>query len=578
MINMKSLKLSLRDSSSALFGIFLILWAVLSLLQARFTPINSDEAYYWMYSRYLAWGYFDHPPMIALMIKIGYFFFKNELGVRLMGILLQLVSFYLIWCMIDSELRKKKENVFLLILIICSLPVFNIFGFIATPDSPLLFFTALFLFVYRKFEQNNTWKYTIILGIVMAVIMYSKYHGALLIIFVVLSNLKLLKNPKFYIAAILAIVLFFPHIYWQYSNGFPSIKYHLVERVAGFSLKDVIEYFMNELLTHNPLVFPVVIYLMFRAKNLNSFERTLYYIVIGFFAFFFISSFRYHVEPQWTAAASIPLVIILFNNLDDKPKISAYLKYVTIISILLILFLRSAMMIDFLPIDFFRTTYHGTKKWAHDIEKIAGNKPVVFTNSYQRASKYTFYTKKFSYTLNSLSYRKNQFDLWDFEEQLHGKEVLYAPHFLPDYYKLKLEKYITSRGDTIYARDFTDFQSLQKECFVLDKKEYNFSKKEQCLLPMQLYNPYPYQINLKHPVFPVKFQVCFFTNGVLKFNKVFELSEKFRILSPGDTIKLVGSFKVEDIPAGRYKLAICSETGIEYIVTNSKFKDVTISE
>jgi 4-amino-4-deoxy-L-arabinose transferase-like glycosyltransferase len=578
MINMKSVKLNFRDPASALFLIFLILWAILSILQARFTPINSDEAYYWMYSRNLDWGFFDHPPMIALLIKIGYFFFKNELGVRLMGVLLQLLSFYLIWRLIDSDLKKKKENVLLLILIISSLPIFNIFGFIATPDSPLLFFTALFLFVYRKFEQNNTWKYAIFLGIVMAAIMYSKYHGALLIVFVILSNLKLLKNPKFYIAGVLALILFSPHMYWQYSNGFPSIKYHLVERVAGFSLKDVIEYFLNALATHNPLVFPVIIYLMFRAKRLNGFERTLYFVVIGFFAFFLISSFRYHVEPQWTAVASIPLVIILFNNLDYKPKISAYLKYATIISIVIILFLRSAMMIDFLPIDFFRTTYHGTKKWAQDIEKIAGNKPVVFTNSYQRASKYTFYTKKFSYTLNSLSYRKNQFDLWDFEEQLHGKEVLYAPHFLTDYYKQKLEKYITSSGDTIYARDFTDFQSLQKECIILDKNEYFFSKKEQCLLPMKLYNPYPYQINLEHPEFPVRFQVCFFTNGVLKYNKGFEFSEKIRILNVGDTIKLIGSFKVDDIPDGRYKLAICSESGIEYNVSNSKFKDVTIAE
>jgi hypothetical protein len=578
MISIKSVKLYFRESSSAMFGIFLILWAILSLLQARFTPINSDEAYYWMYSRYLDWGYFDHPPMIALMIKIGYIFFNNELGVRLVGILFQLLSFYLIWCMVDSDLKKNKKNVLLLILIISSLPIFNIFGFIATPDSPLLFFTALFLFIYRKFDLNNNWKNTLFLGIVMAAIMYSKYHGALLIILVIISNLKLLRNPKFYIAGVLALILFMPHIYWQYSNDFPSIKYHLVDRVAGFHLKNVIEYFLNVLATHNPLVLPVVIYLMFRVRHLSSFERTLYFIFIGFFTFFFISSFRYHVEPQWTAVASIPIVIILFNNLEYKPKISAYLKYATIISIVLILFLRSAMMIDFLPIDYFRTTYHGTKKWAQDIQKIAGDKPVVFTNSYQRASKYTFYTKKFSYTLNSLSYRKNQFDLWDFEEQLHGKEVLYAPHFLTDYYKQRLEKYITSRGDTIYARDFTDFQSLQKECIILDKNEYHFSKKEQCLLPMQLYNPYPYQINLDHPVFPVRFQVCFFTNGVMKYNKGFEFSDKIKILNVGDSIKLIGSFRVNDIPAGRYKMAICSESGIEYDVCNSKFKDVTISE
>ena len=64
------------------FAFFLIVWGIINLVQARFTPLNNDEAYYWMYSKYLAWGYFDHPPMIALMIRIGYLFIHNELGLE----------------------------------------------------------------------------------------------------------------------------------------------------------------------------------------------------------------------------------------------------------------------------------------------------------------------------------------------------------------------------------------------------------------------------------------------------------------------------------------------------------------
>ena len=42
---------------------------VLNLLQAHFTELIFDEAYYWHYAQNMAWGYFDHPPMVALMIK-----------------------------------------------------------------------------------------------------------------------------------------------------------------------------------------------------------------------------------------------------------------------------------------------------------------------------------------------------------------------------------------------------------------------------------------------------------------------------------------------------------------------------
>ena len=79
------------------FTLFLVLWGILNLVQARFTQLNNDEAYYWMYSKYLAWGYFDHPPMIALMIKIGYLLFHNELGVRLIIVLSQLAALSVIW-------------------------------------------------------------------------------------------------------------------------------------------------------------------------------------------------------------------------------------------------------------------------------------------------------------------------------------------------------------------------------------------------------------------------------------------------------------------------------------------------
>ncbi len=52
-------------------------------MQSGLTELQDDEAYYWVYSHFLDWGYFDHPPMTALLIKMGYAIFHNELGVRL---------------------------------------------------------------------------------------------------------------------------------------------------------------------------------------------------------------------------------------------------------------------------------------------------------------------------------------------------------------------------------------------------------------------------------------------------------------------------------------------------------------
>ena len=53
---------------------FLIFITLVNLLQAYFTEITLDEAYYYQYARDLDWGYYDHPPMVALVIKIFNFF------------------------------------------------------------------------------------------------------------------------------------------------------------------------------------------------------------------------------------------------------------------------------------------------------------------------------------------------------------------------------------------------------------------------------------------------------------------------------------------------------------------------
>ena len=572
------MKFDPKNQASRFFILFLLAWGCLNFIQAWLTPLNNDEAYYWMYSKYLAWGYFDHPPMIALMIKTGNLFFSNELGVRLIVVISEIITLLITWSLLDKRVRQESNNILLFIMTISVLPVINIFGFIATPDSPLLLFSAVFLLMYKRFSDNENLQNTLLLGFSMAALMYSKYHGALLILFVILSNLWLLRTQRFYYASVLALILFSPHFYWQYSNGFPSVNYHLVERVSAFDAGNVPEYLMNLLIIHNPFILPVGIWMIIKNKARDKFEKAISYSVTGFLLFFFVASFRYHIEPQWTALVSVPLVILLFNNLDFNSILGRYLKWVAILFLPLILVGRMAFMIDFLPVSYLKNEYHKNKMRAEEIEKIAGERPVIFTNSYQDASEYSFYTGKFAHTLNNLSYRKNQYDLWDFEGYVHGKEILYVPHYLTDTYKDQLFKYILSDGDTLFARVFKDFQSLQRECAILPDDHYPFSRADSNTIHFQIFNPYPFPIDLKHKEFPVLFQLAFIKNGSLEVKKNIEIPQNISVMNPGDTISADFHFTIEELPAGKFKMAICSETGMLYDTYNSKFTDVIVSE
>ena len=568
------MKLSLKSASSS-FNIFIAVWLLVNLLQAGFTNLNNDEAYYWMYSRQLDWGYFDHPPMIALMMKIGYSLFQNELGARLMTVALMAGTLAIIWRMVDNE-SKNNESIPYFIMLAVILPAFNLFGFIATPDSPLMFFSALFLLSYKRFLEKEDWKSVAIMCFSMAAMMYSKYHAALLLVFVILSNMRLLLKPKFIIASAGALVLYAPHLLWQVRNEFPTFRYHLVDRVAGLNPSYVFEYIGNLLVFQNPVILPLAIWLIFKIKIKDKFERALVFIMYGFIFFFLIESLRYRVQPQWTALMSLPVIIFMFNALRNHPGIKKTILLTAYVMIPVMVVGRLALAIDFLPVKFFKEEYHDYKKKMRELSAIAGDLPVVFTNSYQDPSIYTFYTGKFAHSLNDLYYRKTQYDLWDFEERIHGERVLYAPQWPAQYFEGHFRKHFFFNGDSLYVNEYASFRSLTKEFVILDEPQYLFN--EDCInqISFLLFNPYPYPVEIKNEEFPVSFHLGFFRNGKIESYTGLSIPDSISTIGVGDTIAVECRFNLDILPGDNYKVAVCCATGILFNTCNSRLSEAVI--
>ena len=300
-------------------GIFI--WFVINLLQGIFTEITEDEAYYALYGEHLAWGYFDHPPMVGLMTFLGGLLFSGNLGVRFFTVIATTLSLLVTWKII-GESKPDGRKVLLFFILVFSVLMLNVYGFVTTPDIGLLLFSASFLLVYQKYLEDNSWRHALLLGVLMAAMVYSKYHAFLLLGLVVLSNLKLLKDGKFWVACLLALVLLMPHLLWQYDNGFPSFKYHLVQRGEPFRWSYFFEYLPNQLLIFNPLTFGAAVYVLIKHKPIDRFERSLHFVCIGFFFFFFLMTFRGHVEPHWTIVCSIPIIVLVYRKclIDDKLK------------------------------------------------------------------------------------------------------------------------------------------------------------------------------------------------------------------------------------------------------------------
>ena len=422
----------------------LFIWFIINLLQGIFTEIQEDEAYYALYGEHLAWGYFDHPPMVGLMTFLSSILFSGALGVRFFTIIASCLSLFVIWLIaisrpIDpstdsgtSGLRDLDPKSILLFFIIAfSIVMFNIYGFVTTPDAGLILFSAFFLLFYQRYLTDKSWKNALLMGMMMALMVYSKYHAFLLLGLIVLSNLKLLKDGKFWVACLLALALLTPHILWQINNDFPSFKYHLAGRNEAFRWSYFLEYLPNQLLIFNPFTFGAVVYVLCidsrqrtsqRGNDMHSklvFERGLRFILIGFFFFFWLMAFRGHVEPHWTIVCVIPVVVLVYRKALDDEKLKKYTKFVILPSLLLVLAFRILLLTPLAD----RFGYNGKEPYYRTIEQVAGDRPVVFRGSFQEPALYHYFTGKESSTLQSYYDRMTQYDLWQFDKAWIGKPV-----------------------------------------------------------------------------------------------------------------------------------------------------------
>jgi len=452
--------------------VFYSSWIILGLVQSAFSELLDDEAYYWVYSRFPDWGYFDHPPMVAILIKIGYGIFKNELGVRLLFLLMNVLSLFIIEKLIGNK------NPFLFYAITLSLAVLQIAGFAAVPDTPLIFFTALFFLCYKKFLQRSSFLNTFLLGTLTTALLYSKYHAVLIIFFVLLSNVKLFTRYQTYIAGLIALLLFTPHLWWQYQHDWVSFRYHLFEsNVNPYKFSHTLEYIGGQILLAGPLAGFILLpaALFYRSKDV--FETGLKFTLVGIYGFFLLSSLRGKVEANWTSAALVPLIILSYNFLlEKKTKLAStaqkWLFRLLPLTMLLVLFARIVLIADILPSREFKKRYHAWQAWPQVMTEKTKELPVVFDNSYQRASKYWFYSGQTTYSLNWYRERRNNYNFWSIEDSLLGKSVYFLDIHNLDSFQTKM---LTGIGMVGYRYD-SAWSSFAKVKFEPGTKEIRAKK------------------------------------------------------------------------------------------------------
>ena len=399
--------------------LWLGVWWIANLVQSGFTELANDEAYYHMFAERLAWGYFDHPPVTALLVWAGERLFGGELGVRFFFTVLQPLYLWILWRLIRPADAGRRDAALFVVVSAATL-MLQLYGFIAVPDGPLMFTTALFLLTFKWFSENRrrAWLW---MGIAMALMAYSKYHGALVVLFALAANPRQLLRPALYSSGAVALLLLVPHLVWQYEHDWASFAYHLSGRNSVFRPGYVVEFLANVLVVFNPFFVPLYVQAWRKVKPQTPVGRALKFLPVAFIVFFMLSSLRGYVQPQWVIVSCFGLVCVLFAYARRHPRTRRYVMRAGGVTVGLIVLVRLVMIFNPLGIRF--EVFNNPESYAA-IAAEADGRPVVFRYGYAVAAKYAFYTGGEAYCQPNIRYRTHQWQFRDDDSQFIGREVL----------------------------------------------------------------------------------------------------------------------------------------------------------
>ncbi|MBC7661135.1 MAG: glycosyltransferase family 39 protein, partial [Chitinophagaceae bacterium] len=217
---------------SELFANRTLLFALLAIVATRaisgllLAPIQ-DEAYYFYWSRFLDWGYFDHPPLVAWISSLLQVFPASPIAARAGTLLLSIISIPLMTSLFRT-CGLKEENALGSALILASGSLAGILlGYITTPDTPMIFCWIAALHECAKALDENP-KRWLSAGFFTGLGILGKYTMVMIgpvFLIALLTNPKKLKSPWPYLGGLVCVLVLLPHVFWLKDNDWITTRF-----------------------------------------------------------------------------------------------------------------------------------------------------------------------------------------------------------------------------------------------------------------------------------------------------------------------------------------------------------------
>jgi len=297
----------------------------LRFLAAFLIDLAPQETYYWNYAEHPALSYFDHPPMIAWVIGAGQLFLgKNALGVRLGGLLLTLLSTWLLYTL--GRFWFNRRAGLWAALLFQLIPLYFVYGLLITPDVPLIFFWLLTLYlVSLAVREEKKWVWYLA-GAALGLCLLSKYTAIFLVpstlLWLVLDRCyrRWLMRKEPYLALLIGALFFTPVILWNVEHDWASFGFQVSERLTrapSQPLKSLGEFLLMQLGVTSPILLAGLLMIPALPVSYALNDRSLrwrfcFLFSIPILAFMLLFSIHSGVKANWTLPGYLPLLVAAY--------------------------------------------------------------------------------------------------------------------------------------------------------------------------------------------------------------------------------------------------------------------------
>lgn len=200
--------------------------------------LDGDEAYYALWSAYLAPGYLDHPPAVAVMTAIGRLIGGDSLfGVRLLPLLAGLAVLLALY-RAGRLLVPGRSTAALAVAWYC-LSLQGAVNFVATPDAPSTLFWTLSLWAAAEAVARSRPGWWLAVGLFAGAGLASKYTnawfgiGLLLFLIGTVDGRRQFARWQLWAGGLAALLVFAPVLWWNYQHDWQSFLFQGA-RVVSF--------------------------------------------------------------------------------------------------------------------------------------------------------------------------------------------------------------------------------------------------------------------------------------------------------------------------------------------------------